>query len=98
METKLKLIANRIINCQKCELSTTTRHSLPGEGDCGTRFFLVALSPGEQEDIENRMFIGPFGKMLNKLLEEVGIERDTLYISNLIKCNLPQNRKPKIYA
>ena len=96
METKLKLIASRIRECHRCELSATRLHALPGEGDCGTRFFLVALSPGEQEDIENRMFIGPSGKMLNKLLEEAGIERDTLYISNLIKCNLPQNRKPKM--
>ncbi|MDP8220266.1 MAG: uracil-DNA glycosylase [Candidatus Stygibacter frigidus] len=96
MEAKLKLLNNQIVNCDRCHLAETRQHALPGEGDINSRFFMVALSPGEHEDIESRMFIGPSGRMLDRLLHDMGIKREILYISNLIKCNLPQNRKPKM--
>jgi len=96
MEAELKSLNSQIVNCDRCHLAETRQHALAGEGDINSRFFLVALSPGEQEDIEGRMFIGPSGRMLDRLLNDVGIKRENLYISNLVKCNLPQNRKPKM--
>jgi uracil-DNA glycosylase family 4 len=57
---------------------------------------VIALSPGEKEDGENRMFIGPSGQILNKLFDTAGISRKSIYMTNLIKCMLPKNRKPKI--
>ena len=56
----------------------------------------VALSPGKQEDAENKMFIGPSGNILNRLLQAAGINRTWVYMTNLIKCMLPKNRKPKV--
>ncbi len=55
----------------------------------------VALSPGAKEDLQNRMFVGPSGQVFNKLLNIAGIERKKVYMTNLVKCMLPQNRKPK---
>jgi uracil-DNA glycosylase family 4 len=57
---------------------------------------VVALSPGEKEDGENRMFIGPSGQILNKLFDAVEINRESVYMTNLIKCMLPKNRRPKM--
>ncbi len=66
-----------------------------GEGDLNARLMLVALSPGQNEDREGKMFIGPSGKILNELLQSAGIEGNSLYMTNLIKCLLPKNRRPK---
>lgn len=56
---------------------------------------LIALSPGKNEDVENKMFIGPSGRVLDKLVRAAGIERESCYMTNLIKCMLPNNRRPK---
>lgn len=82
--------------CRLCALSETRQNVLCGAGNLDAKLFLVALSPGEMEDKENKLFIGPSGKVLNRLLENAEVNRDDLYISNLVKCNLPQNRKPKM--
>lgn len=73
----------------------TRRNALPGEGDPHARLMLVAQAPGENEDREGRMFIGPCGKKLNELFREVGLSREEVYLTNLIKCMLPKYRKPK---
>ncbi len=83
-------------DCRKCRLSITRSHVLTGEGDSSARLMMVALSPGEKEDAKNRMFIGPSGQILNKLFDTAGISRESIYMTNLIKCMLPKNRKPKI--
>jgi DNA polymerase len=57
---------------------------------------LVALSPGKREDSENQMFIGPSGQVLEKLLYEAGMEREWVFMTNLIKCMLPKCRRPKM--
>lgn len=56
---------------------------------------LIAQAPGENEDREGKMFIGPSGKVLEELLNEAGIRRQEIYMTNLIKCSLPKYRKPK---
>jgi DNA polymerase len=56
---------------------------------------LIAQAPGQNEDRKGRMFIGPSGKILDELLDETGIRRDEIYMTNLIKCRLPKNRRPK---
>jgi DNA polymerase len=57
---------------------------------------LIALSPGENEDRENKMFNGPSGRVLDNLLNTAGIKRDSIYMTNLVKCMLPKNRRPKM--
>jgi uracil-DNA glycosylase family 4 len=86
----------RIVACTKCQLSATRQHVLIGEGDLNSRIMLIALSPGENEDRENKMFIGPSGRVLDNLLDSAGITRDSIYMTNLVKCMLPKNRRPKM--
>ncbi len=82
-------------NCKLCELFKTRLNALAGEGNKDAAIMLIAQAPGELEDKENKMFVGPSGKMLDKLFKYSQISRDEIYMTNLIKCNLPQNRRPK---
>lgn len=59
------------------------------------RLFLVAQAPGEKEDMEGKMFIGPSGKVLDELLDVASVDRKEIYMTNLVKCMLPKNRRPK---
>ena len=92
---KLEDLREEIRKCKKCRLWKTRRNSLPGEGNPDSRLMLIAQAPGENEDRERKMFIGPSGKKLNSLLQEADVSRKEIYITNLIKCMLPKYRKPK---
>ncbi len=81
--------------CARCSLNETRTHALTGEGNRKANVMLIAQAPGELEDMENRMFIGPSGNILHALLKESNINEDDLYLTNLIKCTLPKNRRPK---
>jgi DNA polymerase len=81
--------------CKRCALCETRTNVLRGEGNLHARVMLIAQAPGKLEDIEKRMFIGPSGKMLDRLMSSGNIRRDEIYMTNLIKCILPHNRRPK---
>ena len=85
----------RIKGCKKCRLSETRINALCGEGNLNAKIMLIAQAPGQKEDKEGRMFIGPSGKVLDELLSTAGISRQAVYMTNLIKCMLPKYRKPK---
>ncbi len=81
--------------CRKCRLAETRLNVLCGEGSLQGRIMLIAQAPGETEDREGRMFIGPSGRVLDDLLSAARVPRSRLYITNLVKCMLPKYRKPK---
>jgi len=84
-----------IKRCKRCRLFETRTNAIVGEGDINSKIMIVAQAPGENEDREDRMFIGPAGKVLDELLDFAGVNRDDVYMTNLIKCKLPKYRKPK---
>ncbi len=85
----------KIKRCTKCKLSKTRKHVVCGKGDLNARIILIAQAPGEEENKKGEMFIGPSGEVLDDLLGNAGVERDEMYMTNLIKCMLPDYRKPK---
>ena len=94
----IELIQNlndEIKKCKKCRLAKTRTNVLYGEGHLHAELMLIAQAPGDNENREGGMFIGPSGKVLDELLKTVRIERKEIYMTNLIKCMLPKNRKPK---
>ncbi len=97
MSDKLGLsnLKEKIKNCNKCPLSKTRKNALPGEGNPNARILLVAQAPGEKEDEDGKMFVGPTGKALDELFNELDIEKNSLYLTNLVKCMLPNYRKPR---
>lgn len=95
-QESLEVLNYQIRACERCKLSVTRKHALTGEGDVNAHILFVALSPGVKEDAQNQMFIGPSGQVLNKLLYAAGIDRKLVYMTNLLKCMLPKNRKPTL--
>lgn len=93
-QESLEVLNYQIRACERCSLSVTRKHALTGEGNIDARIMIVALSPGVKEDSQNRMFVGPSGQVFNKLLIASGIERNHIFMTNLVKCMLPKNRKP----
>ena len=76
-------------------MTKTRTNVLCGEGNLYAELMLIAQAPGEQEDKEDKMFIGPSGKVLDGLLKSIRIDRKEIFMTNLIKCMLPKNREPK---
>ncbi len=89
-QESLDVLNYQIRACKKCSLSASRKHALTGEGNVGARIMFIALSPGAKEDIQNRMFVGPSGQVFNKLLHESGIDRSSVFMTNLVKCILPK--------
>jgi len=91
----LEEIANRIRNCRKCELYKYRRNPVPGEGNPDAEILFIGEAPGEKEDLQGRPFVGAAGKLLNKLIESIGMRREDVFITNIVKCRPPNNRDPK---
>ena len=93
-QESLDILYYQIRACESCSLSVTRKHAITGEGNIDAQILFIALSPGVKEDAQNRMFIGPSGKVFNRLLQASGINRELVFLTNLVKCMLPKNRKP----
>lgn len=91
----IKDLNKEIKECKKCKLSESRINALPGEGNLDATIMLIAQAPGKEEDKEGKMFIGPTGRVLDELFKEIDLDRDEIYMTNLIKCMLPKYRKPK---
>ena len=91
----IKDLNEEIRICSKCRLSETRTNALCGEGNLNAEIIIIAQAPGEVEDKNGKMFIGPSGKIFDELLMMADIDRKDIYITNLIKCILPKYRKPK---
>lgn len=81
--------------CRKCTLATTRKNVVFGEGDVNARLVFVGEAPGEEEDIQGRPFVGRAGKLLDQLIERIGLGRSDVYICNVLKCRPPGNRDPE---
>ena len=92
---KIDELNKRIKGCKECRLSETRINAICGEGNLKAKIMLIAQAPGENEDREGKMFVGPSGKVLDELLRSAEIARQEIYMTNLIKCTLPKYRKPK---
>ena len=94
MEQELKKIKKQVTQCTKCELSKTRNNSVPGKGNFKSDVIFVGEAPGKNEDMKGEPFIGIAGKKLSIALENAGITRDEVYITNIVKCRPPKNRVP----
>jgi len=91
----LEDLSRRIVTCQLCRLSESRTNAVPGEGPKDTKIMLIGEAPGAEEDLTGRPFVGRAGRLLDKLLADAGIERSQVFITNVVKCRPPANRKPK---
>ena len=94
MKSKLESVRNKIIDCEKCGLSKTRTSSVPGKGSFTSDVIFVGEAPGRNEDLKGEPFVGVAGKKLSIALENAGISREDIYITNTVKCRPPNNRLP----
>jgi DNA polymerase len=88
-------VAERIRTTYCCDkLCPNRTNAVPGEGNPKARLMLVGEGPGATEDQTGRPFVGQAGNLLNGILEAIGLRREDVYITNVVKCRPPQNRKP----
>jgi DNA polymerase len=94
MTQELEIVKQNVIKCTKCDLCKTRTNSVPGKGNFQSNVIFVGEAPGKNEDKNGEPFIGIAGKKLTIALEEAGISRDEVYITNIVKCRPPNNRVP----
>ncbi|MDR2017482.1 MAG: uracil-DNA glycosylase [Syntrophobacterales bacterium] len=94
-DASLPTIQREARECVKCPLADTRKHVVFGEGDSKARLVFVGEAPGEEEDLQGRPFVGRAGKLLDRLIERIGLRRNEVYICNVLKCRPPHNRDPE---
>ena len=82
------------LNCRKCSLWETITNVVIGVGNRNADIMFVGEGPGQQEDLQGEPFVGPAGKLLDKMLASIGLDREKVYIANIVKCRPPGNRDP----
>ena len=89
-------LKNACASCEKCELCKTRHNVVVGVGSENAEVMFIGEGPGENEDLQGEPFVGRAGKLLDKMLTAVDLDRNkNIYIANIVKCRPPQNRDPK---
>ncbi len=83
-----------VLGCTRCALHQTRTQVVAGSGDPGAQIMFVGEAPGYHEDRSGLPFVGSAGKLLDQLLGEIGLRRDDVFITNVLKCRPPGNRDP----
>ena len=89
--TQLK---SQVEQCQNCPLGKTRKNTVLGKGSTEAKLMFVGEAPGEQEDLQGKPFVGAAGQLLDAYLDACGIDKEAVYICNILKCRPPHNRDP----
>ncbi|MBA3531385.1 MAG: uracil-DNA glycosylase [Ardenticatenales bacterium] len=87
-------MAAHVRACTRCPLSATRKHAVPGEGPVDASLMFIGEGPGANEDRTGRPFVGNAGQFLEELLATIGLTREDVFITNIVKCRPPNNRDP----
>jgi uracil-DNA glycosylase len=93
---RLEALAAQIRVCTKCPLCQSRTLAVPGDGKSSARVMLIGEAPGREEDETGHPFVGAAGRFLDHVLEGTGINREDLFITNIVKCRPPNNRTPRV--
>ena len=91
---KLDELEKKYQDCKKCPLCEERNNFCYGNGNPNAKLMLIREGPGADEDATGRVFVGKAGQLLTKMLEAIHLERDEVYITNIVKCRPPNNRNP----
>ena len=93
--SELDRLRESCLACDKCQLCQTRTNVVFGTGNPEAKIMFIGEGPGEQEDLSGQPFVGRAGKLLDLMLDAVGLSRETnIYIANIVKCRPPKNRDP----
>ncbi|HEY4666542.1 MAG TPA: uracil-DNA glycosylase [Anaerolineales bacterium] len=93
-ELELKLVADQVMVCTDCKLHASRKLAVPGEGPANAELMFIGEGPGFHENEQGRPFVGAAGSFLEELLASIGMKREQVYITNIVKCRPPGNRDP----
>ena len=85
----------RVKVCTLCDLHTSRTQSVFGVGNRNADWLLIGEAPGRDEDQQGEPFVGRAGQLLNAMLQAIGLQREQIYIANILKCRPPSNRDPR---
>jgi uracil-DNA glycosylase family 4 len=91
----LHTLEQRLGDCRRCGLHGGRTNMVFGEGDPASDIMFVGEGPGMEEDRSGRPFVGRAGALLTKIIQAMGLERENVYITNIVKCRPPGNRDPE---
>ena len=92
----LQAIRNEIGDCTRCPLAYGGRHKIVfANGDPGAKLMFVGEGPGADEDATGEPFVGKAGQLLNNMIQAMGLQREQVYVANIVKCRPPGNRVPE---
>jgi uracil-DNA glycosylase len=92
---RLREIREEIGDCTRCKLHAGRTHIVFGVGNPRARLLFVGEGPGADEDAQGEPFVGRAGRKLNEMIRAIGLEREEVYIANVVKCRPPENRAPE---
>lgn len=95
-ERQLKKVKQEVLVCRKCPLYKDRIYPVIGEGNHQAKIMFIAEAPGFSESKTGHLFCGSSGKILDELLDSIGIKRQDVYITNLLKDRPPNNRDPEM--
>jgi DNA polymerase len=93
-DQRLQEIRQEINTCQLCQLAKGRLNAVPGEGPSKVDIMFIGEAPGFHENRQGKPFVGQAGQFLDELLQAAGVNRDQVYITNVVKCRPPNNRDP----
>ena len=95
MYNNLEELNLKIKDCNKCKLCKTRQNIVFGVGNPNAKIMFIGEGPGADEDKQGEPFVGKAGQLMNKAFDIVGINRENVYIANIVKCRPPMNRDPE---
>lgn len=95
-EDILEKVAREAASCTKCPLHLSRTHAVPGEGPPKAAVMVIGEGPGYNEDKQGRPFVGAAGKNLESLISRASLTRESVFITNIVKCRPPDNRRPTV--
>lgn len=90
----MQAVAAEIRGCTLCDLHLSRTKAVPGAGSSSAEILFIGEGPGFHEDRQGLPFVGRSGDYLNDLLKLINLDRDTVFITNVVKCRPPENRDP----
>lgn len=94
-EKTLEQVAKEVAVCTRCDLHHSRKKAVPGEGPVDSKVVFIGEGPGFYENEQGRPFVGAAGKFLEELLASIGMKREQVFITNIVKCRPPGNRDPQ---